>query len=175
MQKGCDRKLCPISSPRKYASDVGFTVSVWILHRNRRHMREITQTLPTDLDAKVAAEFVFDETYWKKRCEAWLLQGPCHIYEHGMTWKQYYFEKYVQKVVHRLWLNKREDYQGLESCQTEEKTSTLAILPVISTCQDYIFTLKVTYDPNLFLMSRPQGTTATNPSRHQEHLQQWYN
>jgi len=91
-------------------------------------MREITKTLPTDLDAKVAAEFVFDETYWKKRCEAWLLQGPCHIYEHGMTWKQYYFEKYVQK--------------GLESCQTEEKTSTLAILPVISTCQDYIFTLK---------------------------------
>ena len=30
----------------------------------------------------------------------------------------------------------------MESCQTEEKTSTLAILPVISTCQDYIFTLK---------------------------------
>ena len=66
----------------------------------RRHIREITQNLSVDLDANIAAEFVFDENYWKRRCVEQFLQRNCHISEHGLTWKQLFFETYVQTVRH---------------------------------------------------------------------------
>ena len=67
-----------------------------------RHIREITQNLPVDLDANIAAEFVFDENYWKRRCIEHFLQRNCQISEHGLTWKQLYFENYLQKVLFLL-------------------------------------------------------------------------
>ena len=67
-----------------------------------RHIREITQNLPVDLDANIAAEFVFDENYWKRRCVEHFLQRNCQISEHGLTWKQLYFENFIQKVLQSL-------------------------------------------------------------------------
>jgi len=50
------------------------------------------------LDAKIAAEFVFDENYWKKRCQEQLPQRDCQINEHGLTWKQLFFERHLRTV-----------------------------------------------------------------------------
>lgn len=63
-----------------------------------RYMREITGKLNMDLDAKIAAEFVFDENYWKRRCIEQFLQRNCQINQHGLTWKQLFFETYLQQV-----------------------------------------------------------------------------
>lgn len=60
-------------------------------------MREITSRLMGDLDLKIASEFVFDENYWKQRCQ----QFPSRNYqinEHGLTWKQLFFETHLQQV-----------------------------------------------------------------------------
>lgn len=35
---------------------------------------------------------MFDENYWKRRCVEELSWQNCHIAEHGMTWKQLFFE-----------------------------------------------------------------------------------
>lgn len=62
-----------------------------------RCMREITSRLMGDLDLKIASEFVFDENYWKQRCQ----QFPSRNYqinEHGLTWKQLFFETHLQQV-----------------------------------------------------------------------------
>mmetsp|Transcript_28656 Transcript_28656/g.92678 ORF Transcript_28656/g.92678 Transcript_28656/m.92678 type:complete len:195 (+) Transcript_28656:94-678(+) len=74
------------------------------VHENipAKHIREITQNLPVDLDANIAAEFVFDENYWKRRCVEHFLQRNCQISEHGLTWKQLYFENFIQKVLQSL-------------------------------------------------------------------------
>jgi len=100
------------------------------VHENipAKHIREITQNLPVDLDANIAAEFVFDENYWKRRCIEHFLQRNCQISEHGLTWKQLYFENYLQK--------------SLEEYEPETKDDSLpALLRTVKTCQDYIFTL----------------------------------
>ena len=61
-------------------------------------MREITGKLSLELDAKIAAEFVFDENYWKRRCVEQFMLRNCQISEHGLTWKQLFFETYLQQV-----------------------------------------------------------------------------
>lgn len=70
------------------------------VHENipARCMREITSRLPSHLDVGVAAEFIFDEGYWKKRCHEQLLERDRQINEHGLTWKQLFFEKHLQQV-----------------------------------------------------------------------------
>lgn len=41
---------------------------------------------------KVGALYVFDESYWKRRCVEKLGWQNCQIAEHGLTWKQLFFE-----------------------------------------------------------------------------------
>jgi hypothetical protein len=81
-----------------------------------RQMREITNMLPLTLDLVVAgalrvrvllsqacththclaAKYVFDENYWKRRCVEAFGWHKCAISEHGMMWKQLFFEKAIQ-------------------------------------------------------------------------------
>ncbi len=76
----------------------GCTVDILLYVYAYRHMREITGKLSLELDAKIAAEFVFDENYWKRRCVEQFMLRNCQISEHGLTWKQLFFETYVQQV-----------------------------------------------------------------------------
>ena len=71
-------------------------------------MREITGKLSLELEAKIAAEFVFDENYWKRRCIEQFTLRNCQIRDHGLTWKQLFFETYLQQVriLCRLWFSK---------------------------------------------------------------------
>mmetsp|Transcript_24778 Transcript_24778/g.74494 ORF Transcript_24778/g.74494 Transcript_24778/m.74494 type:complete len:177 (-) Transcript_24778:780-1310(-) len=93
-------------------------------------MRKITSRLPMHLDAKIAAEFVFDENYWKKRCQEQLPQRDCQINEHGLTWKQLFFERHL-----------RTCFEEFESSKSEE-SSAPGLLSAASSSQDYVFTLK---------------------------------
>ena len=63
-----------------------------------RCMREISNRLSIDLEANIAAEFVFDESYWKRRCLQKFPQYNSKICEHGSMWKQLFFEAYIQQV-----------------------------------------------------------------------------
>ena len=63
-----------------------------------RCMREISNTLSIDLDANTAAEFVFDESYWKRRCLQKYPHCKSKISEHGLMWKQLFFETHIQQV-----------------------------------------------------------------------------
>jgi len=63
-----------------------------------RYMREISNRLSIDLDANTAAEFVFDESYWKRRCLQKYPQCNSKISEHGLMWKQLFFETHIQQV-----------------------------------------------------------------------------
>lgn len=40
----------------------------------------------------MGALYVFDENYWKRRCVEKLGWQNCLIAEHGLTWKQLFFE-----------------------------------------------------------------------------------
>ena len=65
-------------------------------------MREISHKLSIELNANTAAEFVFDESYWKRRCLEKFPQSNSKISEHGLMWKQLFFETYIQHVCLRL-------------------------------------------------------------------------
>lgn len=59
----------------------------------------ITSKLPLDLDVLVSGPHVNDEHYWKRVClegQAW---ENCQISEHGMSWKQLFFERYISSVL----------------------------------------------------------------------------
>ncbi|CAM9765414.1 unnamed protein product, partial [Scytosiphon promiscuus] len=57
-----------------------------------KFLQLISAGLSTDLDPKVGALYVFDENYWKRRCVERLGWQNCLIAEHGLTWKQLFFE-----------------------------------------------------------------------------------
>lgn len=44
---------------------------------------------------EVGALYVFDENYWKRRCVEQLGWQECQIAEHGLTWKQLFFEVHL--------------------------------------------------------------------------------
>jgi len=75
-------------------------------------MREITSRLVGDLDLKIASEFIFDESYWKQRCYQ-LLPKNYQINEHGLTWKQLFFETHLQQV--RQFLTRHHNYLPCQS------------------------------------------------------------
>jgi len=60
-------------------------------------MALITRELSTDLNPAIGARYVYDENYWKKCCVEKYGWQNCHIEEHGLLWKQMYFEKYIQE------------------------------------------------------------------------------
>eukprot|EP00518_Triparma_eleuthera_P011049 CAMPEP_0182478984 /NCGR_PEP_ID=MMETSP1319-20130603/33381_1 /TAXON_ID=172717 /ORGANISM="Bolidomonas pacifica, Strain RCC208" /LENGTH=429 /DNA_ID=CAMNT_0024680369 /DNA_START=198 /DNA_END=1483 /DNA_ORIENTATION=- len=91
-----------------------------------KEIREITSRLPIDLDPKKAAVFIHDESYWKRACIQSLSPSACQIIEHGLTWKQLFFEHHLQT--------------RLESFKEDDDIEEL--LEEIEKYQDYIFCLR---------------------------------
>mmetsp|Transcript_32378 Transcript_32378/g.74889 ORF Transcript_32378/g.74889 Transcript_32378/m.74889 type:complete len:439 (-) Transcript_32378:158-1474(-) len=94
-----------------------------------KHMREITARLPVDMDPTVTAVYVFDENYWKRCCIERFGWQNCQIVEHGLTWKQLFFETYLQ--------------ERLEGHEAEAGDDLTDLLECVTACQDYIFTLTI--------------------------------
>ncbi|GMH97330.1 hypothetical protein TrST_g8176 [Triparma strigata] len=90
------------------------------------NVREITSRLPIDLDPKKAAVYVHDESYWKRACLQSLSPSECQIIEHGLTWKQLFFEHHLQK---RL-----EEFKDGDDIDV--------LVEEIEKFQDYIFCLR---------------------------------
>ena len=90
-------------------------------------MAQITQALPVDLPPIIAGKYVFNENYWKRCCVQRFGWQNCHLEEHGLLWKQMYFEKVLQE--------KLEDFDP----QTEE---LMEIYDLVDACSDYVFTIK---------------------------------
>ena len=71
---------------------------------------------------QVGALYVFDENYWKRRCVEKLGWQNCQIAEHGLTWKQLFFE--VSTEAHRLrW--RPPQLLRLRSCRRKMLASNL--------------------------------------------------
>lgn len=87
----------------------------------------VTKLLPMDLDVTVAALYVHDEGYWERRARHMGWRNP-QIAEHGMSWKQLFFEKYTAHLVEEF-DSASDDYDLLrEQVQAGE---------------DYVFQLRI--------------------------------
>ncbi|KAG5188925.1 hypothetical protein JKP88DRAFT_177458 [Tribonema minus] len=93
-----------------------------------KFLSAITTNLSTSLDPQVAALYVFDENYWKRRCVEQLGWSACQLIEHGLTWKQLFFENYVAR--------------SIEAFKAPPPPGD-ALLQLLRSCQDYVFTLQV--------------------------------
>lgn len=60
-------------------------------------MAEITSQLSTSLPPLVGAKYVYNENYWKRCCVEKFGWHKCQLSEHGLLWKQMYFEKLLQE------------------------------------------------------------------------------
>lgn len=89
-------------------------------------MAEITKQLPTNLSPLIGAKYVFNENYWKRCCVEKYGWHSCKLSEHGLLWKQLYFEKLLNE---RL-----EDFD----VETDDETS---LYELVDACSDYIFTV----------------------------------
>lgn len=89
-------------------------------------MAEITEQLSTKLSPCVGAKYVFNENYWKRCCVEKYGWHCCKLSEHGLLWKQLYFEKLLNE---RL-----EDFD----IETDDETS---LYELVDACADYIFTV----------------------------------
>lgn len=89
-------------------------------------MAEICSALPTNLPPLIGARYIYDENYWKRCCVDKYGWHKCHLSEHGLLWKQMYFEKLLQE--------KLEDFD----VQTEAVES---LYTFVDACMDYIFTV----------------------------------
>jgi hypothetical protein len=89
-------------------------------------MAEITRQLPTNLSPLVGAKYVFNENYWKRCCVEKYGWHCCKLSEHGLLWKQLFFEKLLNE---RL-----EDFD----VETDDESS---LYDLVDACSDYIFTV----------------------------------
>ena len=89
-------------------------------------MAEITEQLSTKLSPCVGAKYVFNENYWKRCCVEKYGWHCCKLSEHGLLWKQLYFEKLLNE---RL-----EDFD----IETDDEVS---LYELVDACADYIFTV----------------------------------
>jgi hypothetical protein len=89
-------------------------------------MSEITNKLPTNLPPIISAKYVYNESYWKRCCVDKFGWHNCQLSEHGLLWKQVYFEKLLQE--------KLEDFDP----QTEQLED---LYELVDSCMDYIFTI----------------------------------
>ena len=87
----------------------------------------ITSRLRTDLSPIIAGERVNNENYWKRRSLEKYGWSQCHLIDHGMRWKQLFFEKMLQENL--------EECDGLEMSVEEIKL-------LVETCYDSIFTVR---------------------------------
>lgn len=91
-----------------------------------QHMAEITDQLPTDLSPIIGAKYIYNEAYWKRCCVDRYGWHNCQLLDHGLLWKQVFFEKLVQE--------KLEDFNA-QSDNLED------LYDLIDSCMDYIFTI----------------------------------
>ena len=63
---------------------------------------KLVDRLPLDLPVNVSAAHVHSESYWKKCCLRGRGWKNCQIAEHGLTWKQTFFELFVQEELEKL-------------------------------------------------------------------------
>jgi hypothetical protein len=89
-------------------------------------MAEITAKLPSDLPPVVGAKYVYNEAYWKRCCVDKFGWHNCELNEHGLLWKQVFFEKLIQE--------KLEDFDP-------QSESTEDLYELVDSCMDYIFTI----------------------------------
>ena len=97
----------------------------------------VTAQLPLDLDITIAGPHVHDDNYWKRRCTAprgddgvsggkgW---RNCQIEEHGLTWKQLFFERNLQ-----------EELEGFDPGRDDIET----LARRIRASEDYVFSLEL--------------------------------
>jgi hypothetical protein len=88
-------------------------------------MAQITQRLSTNIPPAIGAQFIYDENYWK-RCCVEKYDWNCNLAEHGLLWKQLYFERLVQE--------KLEDFDFHTDDEGE-------LHNLLESCMDYIFTV----------------------------------
>lgn len=97
----------------------------------------VTALLPTDLDLALTAPHIHDENYWKRCClsrEGW---SNCQIAEHGLTWKQLYFEQHLQERLENFgWDDTRKRYEP-------NPVELRALLEEVTASQDYVFCLEI--------------------------------
>ena len=96
-------------------------------------MAQITSQLPTTLSPIIGGRYVYNENFWKRCCVDKFGWHNCNISEHGMLWKQLYFEKLFQEKI--------EDFDS----QTENIED---LFELIDACMDYIFTLTFRQNPS---------------------------
>jgi hypothetical protein len=89
-------------------------------------MIEITNKLSISLPPIIAAKYIFNESYWKRCCINKFGWHNCQLIEHGLLWKQIYYEKLLQEYL--------EDY-NLQTDLIEN------LYELLDSCSDYIFTL----------------------------------
>mmetsp|Transcript_9504 Transcript_9504/g.38787 ORF Transcript_9504/g.38787 Transcript_9504/m.38787 type:complete len:212 (+) Transcript_9504:158-793(+) len=63
----------------------------------KKYLHDITRRLPSDLDPNVAAEYLFDEFYWETRCSVLYPRQALLAEQHGLSWKQLFFEIHMQQ------------------------------------------------------------------------------
>jgi len=101
-------------------------------------MAEITKQLPVGLSPLIGAKYVFNENYWKRCCVEKFGWQNCHLHEHGLLWKQMYFEKLLTETL--------EDFD----IQSEDPETIFSLLDA---CMDYIFTVTFRQLPSHMDMS----------------------
>jgi Leucine Rich repeat len=93
----------------------------------------ITNKLSDTISPLISAQRVHNETFWKRVCLNKYGWTHCHLGDHGMRWKQVYFEKMIREL--------------LEECDGREE-SIDRIREVIKAASDYIFTIKIQQLPS---------------------------
>lgn len=77
----------------------------------------ITSQLSPDLDVTVTAPYVNDENYWKRVCTEGRKWTNCLISEHGMSWKQLFFERLIPELLESFGV-----YEGVTRRHEDEFT-----------------------------------------------------
>eukprot|EP00607_Mallomonas_marina_P001219 CAMPEP_0182431364 /NCGR_PEP_ID=MMETSP1167-20130531/48595_1 /TAXON_ID=2988 /ORGANISM="Mallomonas Sp, Strain CCMP3275" /LENGTH=429 /DNA_ID=CAMNT_0024617625 /DNA_START=94 /DNA_END=1380 /DNA_ORIENTATION=+ len=95
-------------------------------------MALITKQLSTNIDPAVGAKYVHDENFWKRCCVEKFGWHNCHLVEHGLLWKQMFFEKFIQERLEDFdpsTENVNDLYEQLDSCMDYIFTITFKQLP----------------------------------------------
>jgi len=123
-----------------------------------RYLTRISSKLASDLEEKIAAQTVFDDNYWKRRCATNYIPVHCGKLMSGLTWKQLYFETWIQKVAKLIVCFQASLCVVLRgsACFGTCKLACLILfstgfkveeirtnLAMITACQDNVFELKV--------------------------------
>jgi len=102
-----------------------------------KFLPQVTARLPLDLDISISGPHIHDENYWKRACVARDGWKNCQISEHGLTWKQLYFEQNLQEELENFGWDpekRRTDPSGEELQELLDK---------IKASQDNVFCLTI--------------------------------